>query len=117
MNPIHLNYRLASGWPAELIAIALVVGLFWLVVLASALARPDLDPVTKFMWVFVIVTTSVIGVLLYLFIAPSPGKIRRAKLNYENEPTTCVICRSTIPGGSSVCPKCGWTYTKGESAA
>jgi hypothetical protein len=28
------------------------------------------------------------------------------------EPVPCASCGTMIPNGSSVCPKCGWTYTK-----
>lgn len=26
------------------------------------------------------------------------------------EPTECLSCGKTIPGGETVCPVCGWTY-------
>ena len=106
------NYSIdsVSRLPTGFIGFALIAGVFWLVVLASALSRKDFDPVTKFMWVFVIVTASIFGALLYLCIAPSASQVRRAASDYTSEPTTCAACRATIPAGSSVCPKCGWTY-------
>ena len=52
--------------------LAPLLAIFWviwwiilLVVLYCLLARKDMDPVTKFMWVFVILTVPVFGVIFY----------------------------------------------------
>jgi hypothetical protein len=107
---MHFNYNIesVSHLPSSLIGIAVIAGAFWLIVLGSALSRQDFDPVTKFMWVFVIVATSILGALLYLFIAPNRPLEEDAA--YTGAASTCAACRATIPAGSSVCPKCGWTY-------
>jgi hypothetical protein len=31
------------------------------------------------------------------------------------DPTECLSCGSTIPGGSSKCPDCGWSYKDEQS--
>ena len=102
---MHMNYSLdsISNAPLGLILLAVAAGLFWLIVLASALSRNDLDPLTKFMWIFVIVAASIFGALLYLFIAPD----RRKTSDDVSATTTCAGCHATIPLDSSVCPKCG----------
>ena len=109
---MHFNYSFDSlpQMPPWVLLLVVVGGLFWLFVLASALARNDFDPVTKFMWVFVIVAASVFGAVLYLLIAPSAASVRRASGDDTSEATTCVACRTAIPAGSSTCPKCGWSY-------
>src|SRR5215813_4629476 len=28
----------------------------------------------------------------------------------EYSDTNCVVCKTLMPGGTSSCPKCGWTY-------
>lgn len=28
----------------------------------------------------------------------------------EHTETECVVCRTTMPAGVTLCPKCGWTY-------
>lgn len=101
----------------------IVIGvLFWLAILAAALWRSDLDPVTKFMWVFVIVSLSIVGALLYLLIAPSVAKARhvvpdRQHPSDKDEPAPCVACGAAIPAGSGTCPACGWSYGKAQSSA
>lgn len=32
------------------------------------------------------------------------------KKDYTTTPSTCVQCGSSIPAGSTICPKCGWSY-------
>jgi hypothetical protein len=112
----NLNLDSASHLSSDLVILALfaglLAGLFWFFVLASALSRQDLEPVTKLMWVFVIVATPVLGALLYLFIAP---RAPDAEGSYMGAASTCAACRATIPAGSSVCPKCGWTYDIAKS--
>jgi type VI protein secretion system component VasK len=50
-----------------LIVLAVIWLVIWLFVLYRLLARPDLRPVTKFMWVFVVVSVPFFGVLFYWF--------------------------------------------------
>jgi uncharacterized BrkB/YihY/UPF0761 family membrane protein len=92
-----------SNAPLGFILLVVVAGLFWLIVLASALSRNDFDPVTKLMWIFVIVAVPVFGALLYLFIAPGRPKTS----DDVSATTTCAGCHATIPADSSACPKCG----------
>ncbi|MCD6050484.1 MAG: Phospholipase D-nuclease N-terminal [Verrucomicrobia bacterium] len=83
-------------------------------VLAQALKRRDLDPVTKLMWVLVIILVPVFGVVFYGFIAPNePVRVlgRDDVRVQPDEPIKCVTCQTTIPGDATVCPKCGWSYT------
>jgi hypothetical protein len=100
-----------------LVVMLIAVGvLFWLFILGSALGRDDLDPVTRFMWVFVIVMTSVLGAILYLLIAPSRQIVSASQADDTagtddtSEETPCVACGTTIPAGARACPKCGWSY-------
>lgn len=30
--------------------------------------------------------------------------------DFEFTETECVVCRTTMPAGVTLCPKCGWTY-------
>jgi ribosomal protein L40E len=101
----------------------------WLVVLADALSRKDLDPVTKLTWILVIILVPVFGVVFYSLIAPAPpwrlqnpsssrvaGTVSEKDYQdekYRNQPTECIMCKTTIPAGATVCPKCGWSYLKG----
>jgi len=83
----------------------------WLLVLATALSRRDLDPVTRLTWVLVIILVPVFGVLVYWVVAPkAPSEVQPAAVL---EPTTCVECGMSIPSGATVCPKCGWSYEVG----
>jgi len=109
---MHLNYNFDSlpHMPPWVLSLVVIGALFWFFVLAAALGRDDFDPVTKFMWVFVIIAASIVGAVLYLLIAPSAASVRRAKGDDTSEATTCVACRTTIPAGSTKCPKCGWSY-------
>ena len=63
----NLNLRLNPD-------VALIVGGIWtlvfLITLALLLQRKDFEPMTKFMWVFVVSAVPFFGVLLYWFIAP-----------------------------------------------
>jgi ribosomal protein L40E len=94
-----------------------------LVVLAGALSRKDLEPVTKLTWIVVIILVPVFGVFFYWFIAPAPPWSTRGlgteagydykDEKYRNQPTECIKCKTTIPAGATTCPKCGWSYLKG----
>jgi ribosomal protein L40E len=100
-----------------------------LVVLAGALSRKDLDAVTKLTWILVIILVPVFGVFFYWFIAPAPpwklqnpssprgsGSVSEKDYQdekYRNQPTECIMCKTTIPAGATACPKCGWSYLKG----
>lgn len=49
-----------------ILGIVVIVWLvIWLVGLQGLLARNDLEPVTKFMWVFVVVSVPVFGLVFY----------------------------------------------------
>ena len=54
--------------------VALIVGGVWMLVflitLALLLQRKDLEPIAKFMWVFVVSAVPFFGVILYWFIGP-----------------------------------------------
>jgi hypothetical protein len=115
---MHFNCSLdsVSHLSSGLIGVALVVGVFWLLVLISALSRQDFDPVTRFMWVFVIIATSVLGAVVYLVVAPARPQVEARPAAYLGTPSTCAACHATIPAGSSVCPKCGWTYDVAKPA-
>lgn len=80
----------------------------WLVVLASALLRSDLDPVTRLTWVLVIILVPIFGVILYCFIGPKRPLV--PKQAPAREPTTCMSCGGNIPNDQSVCSNCGWSY-------
>ena len=101
----------------------------WLVALAGALKRNDLDPVTKLTWVLVIILIPVFGLVLYWLITPSPSAQSEVSIprpsgslpkkdyqdeKYQNEPIVCVTCKTTIPAGATACPKCGWSYLSGS---
>jgi hypothetical protein len=94
---LHFNFPWdGAGPPGALLFIVIIYGLFWLLTLGFALTRVDLDPVTRFMWVFVVVSVPVIGVLFYVLLCPprpSPiSKRPRDPLNplsgtpWENNP-------------------------------
>ena len=108
-----LNFKFDSlmNMPSSLMVLIVIGGLFWLIVLAFALSRNDFDPVTKFMWVFVIVAASIFGAILYLLIAPCAPCDSKASGDDVSEDATCASCRATIPAGSNTCTKCGWSYT------
>jgi len=82
----------------------------WLLVLATALARKDLDPVTRLTWVLVIILVPFFGVLLYWLVAPASEVEQEAKKDYTTQATVCVQCGTRIPAASAKCPKCGWSY-------
>ena len=95
-----------------------------LVVLAGALSRKDLEPVTKLTWILVIILVPVFGVFFYWFMAPRPPWSTRGlgteapsdyqDEKYRNQPAECIMCKTTIPAGAATCPKCGWSYLKGD---
>jgi len=78
-----------SGVDGVLLAIALLAffGL-WIYALVKALTHPEFDPVSRFMWVFVIVMLTFIGALLYLLMVrdPSPVRYHRRYRGPEDEP-------------------------------
>lgn len=108
--PLQLTLVLGSGEIAFLSICVLV----WLLVLATALSRKDLDPVTRLMWVLVIILVPIFGVLLYWFVAPHAARKPHQKdlAPPPNDSTISVMmcphCETTIPPGSSRCPNCGW---------
>lgn len=42
----------------------------WVVTLVRVLTRKDFDPVTRFMWVFIVVSLNIFGVIIYMVVAP-----------------------------------------------
>ena len=58
-----------------------ILVLVWLVIwvfgLRGLLARSDLEPITKFMWVFVVVLVPLFGLLLY-WLSPQDGPHKAA---------------------------------------
>lgn len=54
----------------------------WLLLLAFLLARTDLDPITKLMWVVVVIFVPFFGMLLYLALAPP---VVRKDLDISNQ--------------------------------
>ena len=62
------EFRIEDSGISMILAVLLVIWLvIWLFVLYRLLARQDLRLVTKFMWVFVVVSVPVFGVLFYWF--------------------------------------------------
>jgi hypothetical protein len=59
-------HALNSGEGSVLLAWIVV----WVITLAMALGRHDLDPVTRLTWVVVIIFVPFFGVLLYAIVAP-----------------------------------------------
>ncbi len=101
--------------PRTIRVLAIVWLLVWMMVLAHALRRTDLDPVTKLMWVLVVILVPVVGVFFYWFIAPNePVRVlgRDDVWVQPDEPIKCVMCQTMIPGDQTACPKCGWSYTR-----
>ena len=83
--PFNFNLQYPSGVIAFWFA---VLAIIWLVVLAVALNRNDMHPSTQFMWVFVLVSMNILGVLLYWMIAPSReflDKMRESRRPVEPE--------------------------------
>jgi len=102
--------------------------IIWLMELAAALSRKDFDPVTKLTWILVIILVPVFGVVFYWFIAPASKMPQESSIppkpesvpekayqdeHYQNQPTVCIACKTTIPAGATACPKCGWSYLSG----
>ncbi len=105
-------YKFQSDSPA-----LLVLGILWLLVwlwtMWQALARTDLDPVTKLMWVLVVILVPIAGVFFYCFLAPDAPRRALGRDDVRvlpDEPIKCVKCQTVIPGDATVCPKCGWSY-------
>jgi heme/copper-type cytochrome/quinol oxidase subunit 2 len=67
MAPINYTIGNASGLPLFIIV---MYGLFWLLILGLALTHADFDPVTRFMWVVVIIFVPIFGTIFYLVLSP-----------------------------------------------
>ena len=65
--------------------VALIVGGVWmfifLITLALLLQRKDLEPIAKFMWVFVVSAVPFFGVILYWVIGPRTRRDESATVN------------------------------------
>ena len=68
-----INYSGANLFGGQEIPMIFVVfyGLVWLLTLGLCLTRGDLDPVTRFMWVVVVIFVPVFGLLFYYVLAPA----------------------------------------------
>lgn len=55
----------------SLIFIAVIALVFWLLTLISFLKRTDLSDTDRIVWTIVLCTLSVLGMLLYWFLAPA----------------------------------------------
>jgi uncharacterized RDD family membrane protein YckC len=60
------------GFGAVGLAIALVLGLFWLWMLIDALTNPALEPPMKIIWALLIFFLPFLGALAYFFMARKP---------------------------------------------
>ena len=69
-----------NGWG---IAVTLVVLLVWLLGLIELLKRQDMKDVDKIVWTVVLCTLNILGLLLYLFMAPSEKGSRRVRSEKE----------------------------------
>jgi hypothetical protein len=58
------------------IVIAIACLAIWIWALVDALRNPALDGTMKLVWVLVIIFTQVIGAIIYLVVARSPGARR-----------------------------------------
>ena len=56
-----------------------IYGLLWLLTLGLALTRIDLDPVTRLMWVIVLIFVPLCGVALYFILSPRRHLDRRPR--------------------------------------
>lgn len=97
---VNFNYPWSGPSPmsAVFITVAVVYYVIWLLALAAALGRVDLEPVVRLMWVIVIIFVPVAGILLYGFMArerrferkrdPSPIKVASPTSGtpWENNP-------------------------------
>lgn len=79
----NLNLRLDPS-------VALIVGGAWMLVfvitLALLLQRKDLEPIAKFMWVFVVSAVPFFGVILYWLIGPKKARDESAAAANVAEP-------------------------------
>jgi len=68
-----LNYSGANLFGGQEIPmiVFVVYGLVWLFTLGLCLTRSDLDPVTRLMWVVVVIFVPVFGLLLYYVLSPA----------------------------------------------
>ncbi len=64
---------LSSPFIIFLIVVYLII---WTNTLVSAIRNPALTEIGRFMWVFIITMTPIIGLFLYWFLAPSNGGVR-----------------------------------------
>lgn len=63
-----------NGFLAGILAIPFFIYfIIWLLVLFDALKRPDLEHISKFMWVFVICTVPLFGIIFYWILATKPS--------------------------------------------
>jgi hypothetical protein len=66
-TPLIFGDSSSGDWLPYVLPAALIV---WLLVLGTLLVRTDLDPVTKLMWVIVVIFVPIFGILFYWFLEP-----------------------------------------------
>jgi hypothetical protein len=113
-TPFHFTDDSLPALPLFVVVLWMLV---WLVVLGAALARKDLDPVTRLTWVLVIIMVPFFGVVLYWILGPKQqaSAARPAEIS-ASEPIGCIACGTEMPAGASGCPKCGWSYENKPAA-
>jgi hypothetical protein len=85
-----INFPGLSLPPNPFLAIiAITYFIIWLCVLYNALKRTDFDPISKFMWVFVICTVPLFGMVFYWMLATPPNNrkeiTQRDLENWKNQ--------------------------------
>jgi hypothetical protein len=70
---ISINYpwnSVSTAGQGEVLIFLAIYGLLWLLALGRVLTRADLDPVTRLTWVIVVIFVPVVGIFLYVLVAP-----------------------------------------------
>lgn len=73
-NLIFASFDRLSG---EFLLLGVIAFCIWLGVLIRVLTRPEIDPVTRFMWVFLLVSLNILGIILYAFCGPPASQAIR----------------------------------------
>ena len=82
----------------------------WIAAIISAITNPRLDSAMKAVWFLVIFLFFLVGVLLYLLVAPSR--------TVSHEPSTglktCPACAESVKAAANVCRFCRHTFVTGS---
>jgi len=70
-------FELFAGFFLIWLLIAVACLAVWIWALVDAIRNPALDDTRRLIWVLVIVFTSVLGAIIYLAVAKSPGPVTR----------------------------------------